>query len=65
MSLKERITKVETKVENKTGTSGEEAFRKILDDISSNCIPLAHVVKNGRTLAQMGDAYPKRFKRSR
>jgi hypothetical protein len=55
MRLKERIIKAETKVENKTGTSSEEAFRRIIDDISKNCIPLAHV----------HEAYRKQFKKSR
>jgi hypothetical protein len=65
MGLKERINKVEGKVENKTGTTAEEAFRKILDDIAKNWTPLAHVVKNGKTLAPMGYAYPKSFLKSR
>jgi hypothetical protein len=43
MGLKERIIKAENKVENKAGTTAEEAFRKIMDNISKNCVPLAHV----------------------
>lgn len=55
MSLKERINKVETKVEDRSGTSGDEAFRKILDHISKNTQPLAHV----------HEAYRKQLKKSR
>jgi hypothetical protein len=55
MGLKERINKVETKVEDKSGTSGDEAFRKILDHIAKNTQPLAHV----------RNAYLKQSKKSR